>query len=201
MAIQHLSNAEKYKRAVAIQAKRSGRTPTDSYNLRRLRRKYGIGSPNYKPGYLESSKQTRDSNQTAPTHRQRGTHPLSIQRGTRPFPTPIKVTPAPSKPITNPSTVYAAMGINVNADTSSHKWDTKPIRTYDGNQIYVHPVNRIHYILNTDGQIAQYDWRHKKLAEVGKEDTNKYPSWFDAKTIAFIKNMGGLSSDPYYNRR
>jgi len=200
MAVKHLSNVEKYKRAVAIQAKRSGRTPTDSYNLRRLRRKYGIGSPNYKPDYLEeSSRQTRGSNQIAPTHRQRGTHPLPIQRGTRPFPTP---TPTPtSKPISNPSTVYTAMGLNISADTSSHKWDTKPTRTYDGNQIYVHPVNRVHYILGSDGQIAQYDWRHKKLAEVGKEDTNKYPSWFDAKTIAFIKNMGGLSSDPYYSRR
>ena len=115
--------------------------------------------------------------------------------------TPSPVSPPTSKPISNPSTVYAAMGLNVKADTSSHKWDTKPTRTYDGNQIYVHPVNRVHYILGSDGQIAQYDWRHKKLAEVGKEDTNKYPSWFDAKTIAFIKNMGGLSSDPYYNRR
>ncbi|GAH35938.1 unnamed protein product, partial [marine sediment metagenome] len=58
MTVKHLSNAEQYKRAVASQAKRSGRTPVDSYNLRRLRRRYGTGPQDYKPGYVVRPKHT-----------------------------------------------------------------------------------------------------------------------------------------------
>ena len=100
-----------------------------------------------------------------------------------------------------PSPVYKAMGLDITASKSG--WDTNPVRTYDGNNIYVHPVNNYHYILGPNGQVAQYQWGHKRLyAQIGsgQTQTTTYPSWFDKRTIDYIKSLGGLTSDPFYSR-
>ena len=116
---------------------------------------------------------------------------------------PKRTTSASNNPYAGlKSEVYAARGLAIQA--SSTGWDTKPIRTFDGNKVYKHAATPTFYIIGPEGQYASYQYRHKRLWHDGLSDkttlTIKYPSWFDKETIDYIEKMGGLTSDPYYSR-
>ena len=85
---------------------------------------------------------------------------------------------------------------------SALKWELEPVKTYKDNKIYLDDIRKYYFIRGPENQVAEYQWGHKRLfTKEGKKQTTKYPSWFSKETIDFLKNMGGLTSDPYYTRR
>ena len=160
-----------------------------------------MGQPSGKPAPTRTGATGKTTYLTTATQPSRKSVPQREAREIGPSVKPDKIiidsgpTPTTPKVTSNLSPVYAAMGLNVAADTSSKKWDTEPIRVYDGNKVYVNPVFKYFYILGSDGQVAQYQYRTKRLAIYGdqsEQQATKYPSWFDKDTIKFIDSMGGL---------
>ena len=103
-----------------------------------------------------------------------------------------------------PSPVYSAFG-QPGIMAHSSGWDTEPVRSFGEVDIYKHGASPTFYILGPEGQVATYQWNHKRLfvrdntEESGQ--ATQYPRWFDPGTVSFIKGMGGLTSDPFYSRR